>query len=287
MKRSGRRSGGVKHSPPMTGPDPEALVLLTACSDPETAALLQAKLQAAGVHVIVQGDEHRAMPGLPGPDVEPRLLVKASELEQARVLVAEDPTGDTPASDPGAPDPDDEAWADRSRSRRRWLALAVLFLPLLLMLVPLTFALLHAGPKHVVDSAELGYRVVFPGAQPTSDWGPPGPVRIHADHGRDPRTGIEYVVSCVLAAEDVDHDPTERFRRAKEVLERKLGPLEERAVGEGARELTSGDGRTVVRVVLTGRRTFLLVVLGPAALGARDTRDFFDSFATREAAIDG
>jgi hypothetical protein len=69
------------------------------------------------------------------------------------------------------------------------MALAVLLLPPRVLLVPLTFGLLRAGPKHVVDSAELGYRVVFPASQPTSEWGPPGPVRIHADHGRDPRDG--------------------------------------------------------------------------------------------------
>jgi hypothetical protein len=169
------------------------------------------------------------------------------------------------------------------------MALAVLLFPLAAGLVPVTLGVLRGRPKHVVDSAELGYRVVFPGVEPTSGWGPPGPVRVHADHGHDPRTGIEYAVSCVLATGDLDDDPGERFRRAKEVLERKLGPLQERTAGEGARaprELTSADGRTVVRVVLAGRRTFLLVVLGPEALGARDTREFFDSFATREASID-
>jgi len=70
----------------------------------------------------------------------------------------------------------------------------------------------------------------------------------------------------------------------------KLGPLAERTVGQGPeapRELTAEDGHTIVRVVLAGRRTFLLVVTGPTALGPRDTREFFDSFATREASIDG
>lgn len=270
----------------MTAPDPDALVLLTACPDRETAALLQAKLQAAGLDVVLQGEQPR------GAHVEARLLVKASQLDQARALVVEEPTGDTEATDSAAPDltarpdRDDEAWAARSRSRRRWMALAVLLFPLAVLLVPLTFGLLRHGPKHVVDSAELGYRVVFPGVEPTSEWGPPGPVRVHADHGRDPRTGIEYAVTCVLAAGDLDTDPAERFLRAKAVLERKLGPLDERTVGEG-RELTSEDGRTVVRVLLAGRRTFLLVVMGPAALGARDAREFFESFAAREASIDG
>lgn len=280
----------------MTAPDPDALVLLTACPDPETAALLKAKLQAAGLHVVLQGEQHRAMLGAVGAYVEPRLLVKASEIEQARALVIEEPTDDTAERDPRAPDlearpdRDDEAWAARGRSRRRWMALAVLLFPLAAGLVPVTLGVLRGRPKHVVDSAELGYWVVFPGVEPTSGWGPPGPVRIHADHGRDPRTGIEYAVSCVLATGDLDDDPAERFRRAKEVLERKLGPLGERTVGKGARaprELTSEDGRTVVRVVLAGRRTFLLVVLGPEALGARDTREFFDSFATRDASVDG
>jgi hypothetical protein len=277
----------------VTAPDPDALVLLTACPDPETAALLQAKLQAANVQVVLQGEQHRAMLGLFGPHIEPRLLVKASELERAQALIAENtPT----AADPAAPDltarPDreDEAWAARRRSRRRWMALGVLLFPFAVMLVPVTVGLLRIGPKHVVDSAELGYRVVFPGVEPTSGWGPPGPIRIHADHGRDPRTAIEYAVSCVLAVQDLDADPAERFRRAKEVLERKLGPLAERTVGQGPeapRELTAEDGRTIVRVVLAGRRTFLLVVTGPTALGPHDTREFFDSFATREASIDG
>jgi len=280
----------------MTAPDPDALVLLTACPDPETAALLKTKLQAAGLHVVLQGEQHRAMLGAPGAYIEPRLLVKASELEQARVLIVDDPTGSSAAIDVGAPDlttvpdRDDEAWAARRRSRRRWMALAVLLFPLALGGVAIPLGVLRGGPKHVVDSVELGYRVTFPGVEPTSTWGPPGPVRIHADHGQDPRTGIEYVVSCVLAPGDLDDDPAERFHRAKDVLERKLGPLEERTLGTGARaphELTSGDGRTVVRVVLAGRRTFFLLASGPGVHDSRETRAFFDSFTAREPALDG
>ena len=230
----------------MTAPDPDALVLLTACPDPETAALLHAKLEAANVHVVIQGEQHRAMLGFVGAHIEPRLLVKASELERAQALIAENaPLEMDPAAPDLAarPDHDDEAWAARRRSRRRWLALAVLLFPFAVMLVPVTVGLLRIGPKHVVDSAELGYRVVFPGVEPTSGWGPPGPVRIHAAHGRDPRTGIEYAVSCVLAAQDLDADPAERFRRAKEVLERKLGPLAEWAVAEGPEWFSLGQGR--------------------------------------------
>jgi hypothetical protein len=277
----------------MTAPDPDALVLLTACPDPETAALLKAKLQGAGLHVVLQGEQHRAMLGALGAYVEPRLLVKASELDQARALVVEDPTGAMLATDPGAPDlaarpdRDDEAWAARGRRRRRWLALAVLLFPLVVALVAVALGSLRGRPRHVVDSAELGYRVVFPGVEPSSSWGPPGPVRVHADQGRDPRTGVEYVVSCVLPSADVDDDPAERFRRAKEVLERKLGPLEERTVGAGAQaphELTSADGHTVVRVVLAGPRTFFLVAGAARPLETRDTHEFLDSFAAREPA---
>jgi hypothetical protein len=280
----------------MTAPDPDALVLLTACPDPETAALLKAKLEGAGLHVVLQGEQHRAMLGALGSSVEPRLLVKGSELDQARALIVDDPTAALAESAPGEPDlttrpdRDDEAWASRARSRRRWIALAVLLFPVLLALVPVTLAALRARAGHVVDSAELGYRVVFPGVEPSSSWGPSGPVRVHADQGHDPRTGIEYAVSCVLPTADVEDDPAERFRRAKEVLERKLGPLEERTVGEGARaprELTSGDGRTVVRVVLAGRRTFFLLASGPGAHESRETREFFDSFAAREPTLDG
>lgn len=175
----------------MTASDPDALVLLTACPNPATAALLRAKLEAAGVHVVLQGEQHRAMLGAPSADVEPRLMVKASELDEARAVVAEEPTEDTAERGPEAPDftvrpdRDDEAWAARTRSRRRWMALAVLLFPLAAGLVPVTLGVLRGRPKHVVDSAELGYRVVFPGVEPTSEWGPPGPVRVHADHGRD------------------------------------------------------------------------------------------------------
>jgi hypothetical protein len=280
----------------MTAPDPDALVLLTACADPETAALLEAKLQGAGLHVVLQGEQHRAMLGTLGPYVEPRLLVKASELDQARALIVPDLGGAMAEPDSGAPDlttrpdRDDEAWESQRRRRRRWMALAVLVLPALLLLVPVAVVAMRGRPGHVVDSAELGYRVVFPGVEPTSGWGPDGPVRVHADQGQDPRTGIQYAVSCVLPAESVEDDPSERFRRAKEVLERKLGPLEERTIGEGARaphELTSGDGRVVVRVVLAGQRTFFLLASGPGANDSRDTRRFFDSFTAREPKLDG
>jgi hypothetical protein len=279
----------------MTAPDPDALVLLTACPDPETAALLKAKLQGAGLQVVLQGEQHRAMLGALGSYVEPRLLVKASELDQARALIVDDPTAAIAETDPGAPDltarpdRDDEAWAARSRRRRRWIALAVLLFPALLLLVPVAVVTARGRPGHVVDSAELGYRVVFPGVEPTSAWGPPGPVRVHAAQGQDPRSGIQYAVSCVLPAESVEDDPAERFSRAKEVLERKLGPLEERTVGEGARaphELVSGDGRVVVRVVLAGQRTFFLLASGPGANESRDTRRFFDSFTAREPKLD-
>jgi len=280
----------------MTAPDPDALVLLTACPDPETAALLEAKLQAAGLHVVLQGEQHRAMLGALGPNVEPRLLVKASELDEARALIVPDPGGAMAEADPGAsdltarPDRDDEDWESRRRRGRRWMALAVLVLPALALLVPVAVVAVRGRPGHVVDSAELGYRVVFPGVEPTSAWGPPGPVRVHADQGQDPRTGIQFAVSCILPAESVEDDPAERFRRAKEVLERKLGPLEERTIGDGARaphELTSGDGRVVVRVVLAGQRTFFLLASGPGANASRDTRRFFDSFTAREPKLEG
>ena len=39
----------VKHCAPMTAPDPDALVPLTACPDSQTAALLKAKLEGAGL----------------------------------------------------------------------------------------------------------------------------------------------------------------------------------------------------------------------------------------------
>ena len=275
----------------MTAPDPDALVLLTACPDPETAALLKAKLEGAGLHVVLQGEQHRAMLGALGGFVEPHLLVKASELEQARALVVEDPTGATAEAEPGAPDltarpdRDNEAWAARRRRRRRWMALAVLLLPVVVLLVQVAVGVLRGRPRHVVDSAELGYRVGFPGVEPSSSWGPPGPVRVHVDQGHDPGTGVAYAVSCVLPEGDVADDPAERFRRAREVLERKLGPLGERTISSGAgapRELTSEDGHTVVRVVLAGRRTFLLLASGSRPLESRDTRPFFDSFAARE-----
>jgi len=280
----------------MTAPDPDALVLLTACPDPETAALLKAKLQGAGLHVVLQGEQHRALLGALGSYVEPQLLVKASELDQARALIVEDSSGARAEADPGAPDltarldPEDEAWASRRRRRRRWIALAVLLLPVLALPIPVLVEAVRGRSGHVVDSAELGYRVVFPGAEPTSAWGPPGPVRVHADQGQDPRTGIQYAVSCVLPAESVEDDPAERFRRAKEVLERKLGPLEERTIGEGPRaprELVSGDGQVVVRVVLAGQRTFFLLASGPGVQDSRDTRRFFDSFTAREPKLDG
>jgi hypothetical protein len=275
----------------MTAPDPDALVLLTACPDPETAALLKAKLQGAGLHVVLQGEQHRAMPGALGAYVEPQLLVKASQLEQARALVVEEPTGAMAESEPGAPDltarpdPDEETWAARRRSRRRRIALAMLLLPVIGTAVLLAVGALRGRPKHVVDSAGLGYRVVFPGVEPSSSWGPPGPVRVHVDQGHDPGTGIAYAVSCVLPEAEVEDDPAERFRRAKEVLERKLGPLDERTVGAGARaphELTSEDGRTIVRVVLAGQRTFFLLTSGLKPVESRGTRAFFDSFAARE-----
>ena len=280
----------------MTAPDPDTLVLLTACPDPESAALLKAKLQGAGLHVVLQGEQHRAMLGVLGPDVEPQLLVRASELDQARALIAPDPGGAMVEADPGAPDlasppdRDDEARASLSRRRRRWMALAVLLFPALVLLVPVAVVAVRGRSGHVVDSAELGYRVVFPGTVPTSAWGPPGPVRVHADQAEDPRTGIQYAVSCILPAQSVEDDPAERFRRAKEVLERKLGPLEERTIGDGAgapHEFASGDGRVVVRVVLAGQRTFFLLASGPGANASRDIRRFFDSFTPREPKLDG
>lgn len=279
----------------MTAPDPDALVLLTACPDSQTAALLKAKLEAAGLQVVLQGEQHRAMLGALGAYIEPRLLVKASELDRARAVVVEDVTETAAETDSGAldlragSDHDEEVWAARARRRRRWLALSVLLLFILPVwaLVPLAVEALRGRPTHVVDSPELGYRVAFPGVEPTSSWGPPGPVRVHADQGRDPQRGIEYVVSCVVPSADVEDDPAERFRRAKDLLERKLGPLGERTVGSGAEaphELTSADGHVVVRIVLAGRRTFFLVVDAERPLDKRDTRVFFDSFTTREPA---
>ena len=44
------------------------------------------------------------MLGAPSADVEPRLMVKASELDEARAVVAEEPTEDTAERGPEAPD---------------------------------------------------------------------------------------------------------------------------------------------------------------------------------------
>ena len=146
----------------MTAPEPDALVLLTACADPETAALIKAKLQAAGLHVVLQGEQHRAMLGALGSYVEPRLLVKASELDQARALIVPDPGGTMAEADLGAPDlaarhdRDDEASASRSRRRRRWMALAVLLLPAVALLIPAAVVAVRGHAGHVVTGNGAG-----------------------------------------------------------------------------------------------------------------------------------
>lgn len=69
--------------------DPNALVSLVKAETEVDARALCAHLGAHGVEAVIQGEHHRSMLGVLGAYIEPALLVKASELEQARRLVEE------------------------------------------------------------------------------------------------------------------------------------------------------------------------------------------------------
>jgi len=123
--------------------DPTALVCLTGCLDSPRGAVVRMTLHAAGIHALLQAEQHRALLGPFGGYIEPRVLVRQSDLEVARELLEDG--GQPPVSEGAPPSPSEEredlAWLMRLRSRRRTAGL----LALLLFLHPLSGDFIVAG----------------------------------------------------------------------------------------------------------------------------------------------
>lgn len=67
--------------------DERDLVAIAVCADSTEASLIRGFLEAEGVYCYVQGEEHRQLLGVLGAYVEPRVMVKRGEVEQATELV--------------------------------------------------------------------------------------------------------------------------------------------------------------------------------------------------------
>ncbi|MBX5482786.1 MAG: DUF2007 domain-containing protein [Myxococcaceae bacterium] len=82
----------------MTGPEPDGseLVLLTVCGDSQEAAIIRSVLESQQIACVVQGEQHRALLGMVGAYIEPRVLVAARDLEAARALLSAPPAEPEP-----------------------------------------------------------------------------------------------------------------------------------------------------------------------------------------------
>ena len=67
--------------------DDRDLVAVAVCGDSTEASLLKGFLEAEGLYCYVQGEEHRQMLGVLGAYVEPRIMVRGEDVEQAAELV--------------------------------------------------------------------------------------------------------------------------------------------------------------------------------------------------------
>ena len=72
----------------MTDAD-DSFVLLTTARDNVDAMGIRSVLEAEGIEVFVQGEHHRAMEGAFGIFVELRVMVRRSDLDEARELLEE------------------------------------------------------------------------------------------------------------------------------------------------------------------------------------------------------
>ncbi len=91
-------------------PDPDALVLLKICRDQVDAMSVRGLLEAEGIEVFVQGENHRAMEGaLLGAIIELRAMVRFKDLDEARELIEELDYAEHLPAEPVEPDPDDKS----------------------------------------------------------------------------------------------------------------------------------------------------------------------------------
>ena len=67
--------------------DERDLVAIASCGDSTEASLIRGFLESEGVYCYVQGEEHRQLLGVLGSYVEPRVMVKRGDVEQATELV--------------------------------------------------------------------------------------------------------------------------------------------------------------------------------------------------------
>jgi tetratricopeptide (TPR) repeat protein len=122
-------------------PSESELVLLQTCADNAEATALRMLLEAHGIYVLIQGENHRQLVGNLGTFIELRALVRPEDLERARALLSTPAASDgSPEELPAAEDAPEPEEEERPRKRRRWvraMALMVLVGPMLVMLLPL------------------------------------------------------------------------------------------------------------------------------------------------------
>jgi hypothetical protein len=115
------------------------LVVLYTCGSSEEAALLRAALTSAEIYCVVQGMEHRSMLGVLGSYIEPKVMVRKTDLPAAKEIIADHERA-APALEDLPPeladaDHDDSSPAPDRRRRVRIIAMVILGfmgLPLLL-----------------------------------------------------------------------------------------------------------------------------------------------------------
>ncbi len=214
-------------------PTEAELVLLHTCADNAEASALRMLLDAHGIPVFIQGENHRQLVGMFGTYIELRALVRAEDLERAQAVLKEAGSESSASAEDDAPEalheetpPEDDA---RPRKRKHWLrAVAVTLLvgPLLLPLIPLMTSWLpstqHAWNRHISEGDEAFEAQAYPEAEAA--------YRLASEAARefsatDERVGDTLLrLGAVLYARNRPADAEPVLLQALDFRERLLGP---------------------------------------------------------------
>ncbi len=102
--------------------DSDAMVHLVQVGDNGEASVLRSFLECHDIHVYVQGENHRSVLGMVGAFIELKIMVPASQLDDAKELLeeynAETPEGNAPTEFQG---PNRDEFDDQDADDNRWL----------------------------------------------------------------------------------------------------------------------------------------------------------------------
>jgi tetratricopeptide (TPR) repeat protein len=212
-------------------PSEAELVLLHTCADNAEATALRMLLDAHGIPVFIQGENHRQLVGMFGTYIELRALVRAEDLERAQALLKQ-ADSDAPTSEPDAPDalPEETPDPDETRpmNRKRWLravALSLLLGPVLMALIALVSLWLPSTERtwshHIREGDEAFEARAYPESEAAYRL---ADATARAFPAPDERLGDTWVrLGAVLLAQNRPADAEPVLRQALDFRQRLFG----------------------------------------------------------------